>query len=342
VPRAKLCVVIVSYDTPADVRRCLASLAQSRWSDFAVFVCENAGAEAFARLRETLSGGQAVLEPVEPGSGSLDQAAGRLAAVAAYRLRGPAVPVRIGAASDNLGYGGGVNAWLERLLAEPGWEAVLVLNPDTELDQDCLGALMAKAAEGYGMVGPTLVFDKAPNLVISYGLIWSRLTGRVIAAGRNAPAGAEPAPALLARLDAISGACVLVTRAFVEDVGLMAEDYFLYMEDLDWGMRRGRHRIGVAARAIVRHIGGTAIGSAVDPRRRSRLSNYLMARNLVRFSRRRAGAWWAGHLVTELLYAARCLIHGAPAAARDTLIGAIDGARGKSGRPAWLTRPDHG
>lgn len=339
-PCAKLCVVIVSYDTPADVRRCLAALAQSGWGDFSIFVCENAGAAAFARLCETMANEDGILEAAGPGPDPLDQAGGRLAAVATYRLRGTAVSVRIGAASDNLGYGGGVNAWLERLLVEPGWEAVLVLNPDTELDRNCLGALMAKAAEGYGMVGPTLVFDNTPNLVISYGLVWSRVTGRVIAAGRNAPADAEPPPALLARLDAISGACVLVTRAFVDDVGLMVEDYFLYMEDLDWGMRRGRHRIGFAANAIVRHVGGTAIGSAVDPRQRSRLSNYLMARNLVRFSRRRAGAWWPGHLVAGLLYAARCLIQGAPAAARDTLIGAIDGVRGKSGRPAWLTRAD--
>lgn len=65
------------------------------------------------------------------------------------------------------------------------------------------------------------------------------------------------------------GACVLVTRAFVEDVGLMAEDYFLYMEDLDWGRRRGKHRIGFASKAVIRHIGGTTIGSAVVPEKRS-------------------------------------------------------------------------
>ena len=78
-------------------------------------------------------------------------------------------------------------------------------------------------------------------------------------------------------------------RAFVDDVGLMAEDYFLYMEDLDWGRRRGKHRIGFASKAVIRHIGGTTIGSAVAPEKRSHLSIYLSARNGILYARRFAG-----------------------------------------------------
>lgn len=337
-----LCVIIVSYGRPEDVRRCLASLGKSHWSDFAVFVCENGGATAFDRLRAALTGADGALEPVEAGLTQLDRAGGRLSGVASYRLRGTAIPVRIGAAIDNLGYGGGVNAWLERLRAESGWQAVLVLNPDTEVETACLGELMAKTCEGYGMVGATLVFDDAPGSVINYGLVWSRLSGRVIAAGRNRPAGSEPKPELLARLDAISGACVLVTRAFVEEVGPMAEDYFLYMEDLDWGMRRGRHRIGFAARAVVRHVGGTAIGSAVDPRHRSPLSVYLAARNGVLFARRHLGWCWPLHVAGALIYVLKYLVSGAPAAAGIALAGIIDGIRGERGRPARFERLDHG
>lgn len=62
------------------------------------------------------------------------------------------------------------------------------------------------------------------------------MTGRVIAVGRNASTGSAPSVGDLGRIDAVSGACVLVTRASVEDVGLMTEDYL--MEDLDWGRRR--------------------------------------------------------------------------------------------------------
>jgi N-acetylglucosaminyl-diphospho-decaprenol L-rhamnosyltransferase len=219
------------------------------------------------------------------------------------------------------------------LSACPGWEAILVLNPDTEVVEACLSELMAKAAEGFGMVGGTLVFDDAPNRIINYGLHWSPTTGRTIAVGTGSPAGSAPSDELLASIDTISVACMLVTRDFVDDVGLMAEDYFLYMEDLDWGRRRGQHRIGFAPKAIIRHVGGTSIGSAKDPVGRSPLSAYLTSRNSILFSRRWAGWRWILHFAVGLLYVIRYFLHASPEIAKVALIGLIDGARGKTGRP---------
>jgi N-acetylglucosaminyl-diphospho-decaprenol L-rhamnosyltransferase len=330
---ANLAVLIVSYGNPADVDRCLRSLALSDFENFGVFICENAGSEAFAKLINVVADQGSTLERVNDWSDPLDEPAGRLAAVAKCRFLGRTNVVRIAVAIDNLGYGGGVNAWLERLLGSPGWDAVLVLNPDTEVDEACLSELMAKAAEGFGMVGGTLVFDDAPDKIINYGLRWSRLTGRVTAVGRNSLAGSPPTAQVLSGIDAISGACVLVTRAFIEDVGLMAEDYFLYMEDLDWGRGRGRHQIGFAEKAVIRHVGGTAIGSAVDPKKRSYLSLYLSARNSILYARRWAGWRWVIHFGFGLLCAIRYTSIGAPSAAKITLMGLLDGVRGKTGKP---------
>jgi GT2 family glycosyltransferase len=39
------------------------------------------------------------------------------------------------------------------------------------------------------------------------------------------------------RVDAINGAMMLVRREALDDVGPMDEDYWLYMEDLDWCYR---------------------------------------------------------------------------------------------------------
>jgi GT2 family glycosyltransferase len=126
---------------------------------------------------------------------------------------------------------------------------------------------------------------------------------------------------------------MLVTRRFINDVGLMAEDYFLYMEDLDWGLRRGGHKIGFARGAVVRHIGGTSIGSAPDRKARSPLSVYLSSRNSVLFTRRWAGRRWTIHLAVQLLYVARYLLYGSLVSTKAALAGVIDGVRGKTGRP---------
>jgi GT2 family glycosyltransferase len=343
VDRPKLAVLIVSYGNPGDVDRCLRSLASSDFEDFEVFICENAGREAFAQLIDVIAVQGAALDRTKDCSDPLDEPAGRFSAVVRCRFHCRTNVVRVGVAIDNLGYGGGINAWLERLLGRPGWDAVLVLNPDTEVDKSCLSRLMAKAAEGFGMVGGTMVFDDAPDKIVNYGLRWSRITGRVKAVGRNFPAGSSPTLQVLSGIEAISGACVLVTKAFIEDVGLMAEDYFLYVEDLDWGRRRGRHKIGFAETAYVRHVGGSAIGSAVDPKKRSYLSVYLTARNAILYARRRAGWRWVIHLGFGLLYAIRYLLIGAPFSAKITLIGLVDGIKGKTGKPdvsLRLLKPD--
>lgn len=47
----------------------------------------------------------------------------------------------------------------------------------------------------------------------------------------------QPLPAAPIEIEAISGACMLVKREAIEDVGLWDEGYFLHCEDLDWCMR---------------------------------------------------------------------------------------------------------
>lgn len=47
----------------------------------------------------------------------------------------------------------------------------------------------------------------------------------------------EPLPTQPIEIEGVSGACMLVRRAAIAEVGLMDEEYFLHCEDLDWFMR---------------------------------------------------------------------------------------------------------
>jgi hypothetical protein len=63
-------------------------------------------------------------------------------------------------------------------------------------------------------------------------------------------------------LDYLSGCSMLLPRAFLEEVGLMNEDYFLYYEEIDWFTRAaGRFDLLVAADAHLYHREGGSIGS---------------------------------------------------------------------------------
>ena len=69
---------------------------------------------------------------------------------------------------------------------------------------------------------------------------------------------AEPLPAQPAVVEAISGACMLVKRAAMNDVGLWDEGYFLHCEDLDWCMRFAQRgwKVMFVPKAKVVHVRG--------------------------------------------------------------------------------------
>src|SRR5690349_5905900 len=105
---AKLAVLIVSYRNPADVERCLNSLVRSSWTDFEVFVCENAGQEAFLQLRAFLTRPDGPLQQIASRD-TMDSPSGRLTIVTKCQFRARAIVVRLAAAAENLGYAGGIN-----------------------------------------------------------------------------------------------------------------------------------------------------------------------------------------------------------------------------------------
>jgi len=78
----------------------------------------------------------------------------------------------------------------------------------------------------------------------------------------------------------------MVTRRFVEEVGLMSEDYFLYFEELDWVLRgTKRFTLGYADDSILYHKEGGTIGSKSE-KRASNLSLFYLTRNRLLFTRK--------------------------------------------------------
>jgi GT2 family glycosyltransferase len=248
-------VAIVAYRNPDDIVRCLASLGMSTYRDYEVIVCENGGPEAFAKLA-------AVLPATMPGG----------------------QPVRAVLAPGNLGYAAGVN----RCLAEtPAADAWWVLNPDAEPDAGALSALAARLAlADCDAVGGTLL--RPDGRVQSRGGRWQPLLARAVSIGYGTQLDAPvDAGAIERQQNFLSGASMLVSRRFVESVGPLREDYFLYCEEVEWflrGRKRGM-RLGFAAAARVHHRQGSTTGSGEAVRRMAALPIYLNSRNQMLLTR---------------------------------------------------------
>jgi GT2 family glycosyltransferase len=80
----------------------------------------------------------------------------------------------------------------------------------------------------------------------------------------------------------VVGASMLVRRSFLEQVGLLNEEYFLYFEELDWAIRAlGRFTLAYSPLSVVYHKEGRSIGSSSRREERSSASERYAARNRI-------------------------------------------------------------
>jgi hypothetical protein len=337
---AEVAIIIVGYGNADDVKVCLQALAAaSATPGFSVLICENGGPAAFDALVKGLSaaGGPcegSVHAPLEPLSGFV-----RLRHLS---LGGGNRAVLAAEAPENLGFAGGVNVWLRLLEAAPTWQGVWILNPDTIPTPDALAELVSYASgRGKGMVGSRAMYVDRPDVVRTRGLAWRKLTASVLGVDIYAPVYPPPnADELEARMDAPSGCSFYVTRTCVEKIGLMEESYFLYYEDLDWGLRaKACCGVGYAYRSVVPHVGGSTIGTARTRSKASRLSVYLDFRNRMNFVRRHYPGWWAWTAVMALGHSVRFLLAGAGGNFLSALSGLRAGVLGETGRPKSMGQP---
>lgn len=126
---------------------------------------------------------------------------------------------------------------------------ILLLNPDTVLPPSALAGMLEfmEAHPEAGIVGPRLVLaDGSLDLacrrsfptpqVAFYRLIGlSKLFPRSRRFGRYNLTYLDPAET--AEVDSVVGACMMVRREAIQQVGLLDETFWMYGEDLDWAYR---------------------------------------------------------------------------------------------------------
>ncbi|WP_210528775.1 glycosyltransferase family 2 protein [Rubellimicrobium arenae] len=185
----------------------------------------------------------------------------------------------------NGGFAAGVNRGLSHLAGLPELDRFWVLNPDSVVAPGAARAF-ATASAGFGLMGGRLIYlaDTSDRIQLDGGYVkWTTgVTGNV---NQFKPHDTTPPPDPTA-LDFITGASMVVSRAFYEAVGPMREDYFLYYEEVDWALRRGALPLAYCPEAFVYHRAGTAIGSPSIGRPASPFSLYFKHRGRMLFLRR--------------------------------------------------------
>jgi GT2 family glycosyltransferase len=187
----------------------------------------------------------------------------------------------------NLGFAGGNNTATRLALTDSSIDWVWLLNNDTICRADALDRLVErmKAEPRIGMLGSTLAYYDDPAKVQGLGGWFDGRAGRGDHIGKFIDLSALPMREEVERqMTYVIGASMLVSRRFLNEVGLMAERYFLYFEETDWSERNaGRFAIGWEPGSVVYHKEGGSIGTSLR-RRASNTSIYYLNLNLLRFT----------------------------------------------------------
>lgn len=185
------------------------------------------------------------------------------------------------ASKINLGYAGGNNVALRYAMEQTDCEYVWVLNNDTLVDPSSLSWLIdfMEKHPRVGLCGSKLVYSWDHSKVQGYGGKYNRWLGVSSTFNKEKD---------IPHIDFVIGAAVFVRRSFLEQVGLMNEEYFLYFEELDWAQRaKGKFLLGCEPRSIVYHKEGASIGAnAKRPEDKSELADYYSMRNRLLFTKK--------------------------------------------------------
>lgn len=191
---------------------------------------------------------------------------------------------------ENLGFARACNQGLEALFARD-CPYVLLMNNDAVADPMFLAPLLLALGKHPRMAAASPTVLRHPGAEQEYPI-------PLDAPGRLTQLK-EPSSSGFWEVTSLTGACMLVRREAFEDVGPLDAGFFMYCEELDWGIRARKKGW------LLGHVPASAVWhqSFREPAKRRRLARiaYQRSRSILRLTERHPG--WAGrrYLFRELV-----------------------------------------
>lgn len=273
-------IILVNWNGWNDTLECLESLLLLEYPDFRIVVCDN-GSSDDSLIRIKMWAEHHDVSCVEYRRVDAESGGDQDEDPVITLIRN----------EENLGFAGGNNVGLRYCLSRADGDYFWLLNNDTVVEPDALKHMVSQMQLNptVGICGSTIrLYHDRDRIQALGGGYYYRWIGLPWHYGRFLPKGSLPDQKQAeARMNYIEGASMLVSHLFLDQVGLMCEDYFLYFEEADWSIRsKGRFTLGYAAQSIVYHKVGSSIGTSSNPARKSYKCDYYNIRNRILFARR--------------------------------------------------------
>lgn len=186
---------------------------------------------------------------------------------------------------ENTGFAGGNNIGIRHATGD----YLFLINNDTEVTSDLVGKLVQTMESNpkIGMISPKIHYFDHPGM-----LQYTGYTPMNYYTGSNACIGQfEEDNGQYDSLSGVTGyahgAAMMIRREALEKAGVMAENYFLYYEELDWceRIRKAGYEIHTDLSALIYHKESVSVG------KRTALKEYFMNRNRILFIRKNASSF---------------------------------------------------
>ncbi len=159
----------------------------------------------------------------------------------------------------NKGYAGGMNLGIEYALQMDA-DFVLLVNNDIVVSENFLDPMMEDMADkSVGIVSGKVFYKEYPDTIYCAGgrVDFLKCTGVAEFQGKNSKNFANEKR----EITLAEGCFMLVRKEVFERVGILEEKFFMYLEDLDFSLRVGRHfKIVYNNNSIIYHKSGGGKG----------------------------------------------------------------------------------
>ena len=192
--------------------------------------------------------------------------------------------VKLITSKSNLGFAGGNNLALRQATGK----YCLLINNDTEVPVSFLEPLVEKMEldPKCGCVSPKLVYHYAPDTMQYAGSFGFNIyTGRAFARGHKEKDNGQYN--IVEATEIAHGAAMMFRTSLLQEIGLMAELYFLYYEEIDYceRIKNAGYKIWYVGTSKVLHKESMSTGKS------SPLKTYYLTRNRLLFIRRNFGGF---------------------------------------------------
>jgi hypothetical protein len=206
---------------------------------------------------------------------------------------------------DNRGFAAANNVAIRRAIGR----YILLLNPDTEVRSGTIATLAGylDSHPDTGICGPRVLFPDGTFQSCGYRfptvlseIRQSKNVNKVIKTLAGPETFVADSPETR-DVDWVDGACLMIRRAVIDQIGPLDEQYFLYAEELDWcynARKAGWKIAAVPATDMIHHLGKSS-SQVSDP------SLVYFMETRLRYYRKNRGLLTA--MFVSLVYVAGCL-----------------------------------